>query len=61
MTNDKNEIDEIAIPILKRILTDAQDKWLDENSKFQNEGLKKDEDYNSVLFSGIAPANKKNI
>jgi hypothetical protein len=120
MTNDKNEIDEIAMPILKRILTEAQDKWLDENSKyreyrnlqidkrgsfgerffaetllklyprrieyndgdqgdwdlkinrikfeiktssldvsnkFQNEGLKRDGDYDGVLFLGIAPNN----
>ena len=28
---------------------------LDKNGKFQNEGLKKDGDYNGVLFLGIAP------
>lgn len=28
---------------------------LDKNNKFQNEGLKKDGDYNGVLFLGIAP------
>jgi len=28
---------------------------LDRNGKFQNEGLKKDGDYNGVLFLGIAP------
>ena len=28
---------------------------LDKNGKFQNEGLKKDGDYNGILFLGIAP------
>lgn len=30
-----NEIDEIAIPLLKRILTEAQSEWLDPKSKYK--------------------------
>ena len=30
-----NEIDEIAVPILKQILKEAQDQWLDPNSKYK--------------------------
>ena len=119
MTNN-TDVDNIAVQILKQILQEAQDEWLDENSKykeyrklqidkrgsfgerffsqtlsqiyfrrlnieyndgdqgdwdlkfngikfeiktasidvnkkFQNEGLKKDGDYDGVLFLGVAP------
>lgn len=115
-----NEIDDIALPILRQVLTEAQDKWLDlsskyrdyrslqidkrgsfgerffeqalsriyfrrlkieyndgdqgdwdlkfndikfeiktssidVNGKFQNEGIKKDGDYDGILFLGVTP------
>ncbi len=35
MTNNINDIDEIAIPILKAVLKEAQNEWLDPNSKYK--------------------------
>ena len=31
-----NEIDDIALPILRQVLTEAQDKWLDLSSKYRD-------------------------
>ena len=33
--NEYNEIDEIAVPILKQVLREAQDQWLEPNSKYK--------------------------
>jgi hypothetical protein len=33
--NFYNEIDEIAVPILKQVLREAQDQWLAPNSKYK--------------------------
>lgn len=38
-----------------RMKFEVKTSSLDKNGKFQNEGLKKDGDYNGVLFLGIAP------
>lgn len=38
-----------------RMKFEVKTATLDKNGKFQNEGLKKDGDYNGVLFLGIAP------
>lgn len=35
MTNNESELDKIAIPLLKNILTEAQNQWLDPNSKYK--------------------------
>ena len=34
MTNN-TDVDNIAVQILKQILQEAQDEWLDENSKYK--------------------------
>ena len=41
--------------MINNIKFEIKTSSLDKNDKFQNEGLKKDGDYDGVLFLGIAP------